>query len=181
MFSRWIVTNIISARGTVLYRKTRIPCGDYLVICGLYTVPGPTTIKILGFMITRKSTTTSLERGLLASSNVHPSSLETEHPILFSHVLLHYMNSAVNAAPLSVIVIGNFMVWIPHDRFGFSPCFILQSRWSSNISVLSHVTGEWSLFTRCIRDVSGSNIGSENGYHDRFRVVLLSFSGHMLG
>jgi hypothetical protein len=27
MFSRWIVTNITSARGTVHSRKTRIPCG----------------------------------------------------------------------------------------------------------------------------------------------------------
>jgi hypothetical protein len=36
MFSRWIVTNITSARGTLHCRKTRIPCGDQLVICGLY-------------------------------------------------------------------------------------------------------------------------------------------------
>jgi hypothetical protein len=34
MFSRWIVTNITSARGTVHCRKTRIPCGDQLVIGG---------------------------------------------------------------------------------------------------------------------------------------------------
>jgi hypothetical protein len=34
MFSCWIVTNITSARGTVHYRTTRIPCGDQLVICG---------------------------------------------------------------------------------------------------------------------------------------------------
>jgi hypothetical protein len=33
-FSRWIVTNITSARGTVHCRKTRIPCGNKLVICG---------------------------------------------------------------------------------------------------------------------------------------------------
>jgi hypothetical protein len=38
MFSRWIVTNITSARGTLHCRKTRIPCGDQLMICGLYTV-----------------------------------------------------------------------------------------------------------------------------------------------
>jgi hypothetical protein len=38
MFSRWIVTNITSARGTVHCRKTRISCGDRLVICGLYPV-----------------------------------------------------------------------------------------------------------------------------------------------
>jgi hypothetical protein len=38
MFSRWIVTNITSARGTVHCRKTHIPCGDQLVICGLYVV-----------------------------------------------------------------------------------------------------------------------------------------------
>jgi hypothetical protein len=32
MFSRWIVTNITSARGTLHCRKTSIPCGDQLVI-----------------------------------------------------------------------------------------------------------------------------------------------------
>jgi hypothetical protein len=32
MFSRWIVTNITSARGTVHCRKTRIPCGDQLIL-----------------------------------------------------------------------------------------------------------------------------------------------------
>jgi hypothetical protein len=36
MFSRWIVTSITSVHGTVHYRKIRIPCGDQLVICGLY-------------------------------------------------------------------------------------------------------------------------------------------------
>jgi hypothetical protein len=36
MFSRWIVTNITSAVGTVHCRKTRIPCGDQLVICELH-------------------------------------------------------------------------------------------------------------------------------------------------
>jgi hypothetical protein len=36
MFSRWIVTNITSARGTLHCRKTRIPCGVKLVICGQY-------------------------------------------------------------------------------------------------------------------------------------------------
>jgi hypothetical protein len=36
MFSRWIVTNITSARGTVHCRKTRIPCGDQPLIFGLY-------------------------------------------------------------------------------------------------------------------------------------------------
>jgi hypothetical protein len=36
MFSRWIVTDITSARGTFHCRKTRIPCGDQLIICGLY-------------------------------------------------------------------------------------------------------------------------------------------------
>jgi hypothetical protein len=36
IFSRWIVTKITSARGTLYSRKTRIPCGDQLVICGLY-------------------------------------------------------------------------------------------------------------------------------------------------
>jgi hypothetical protein len=36
MFSRWIVTNSTSDRGTVHCRKTRIPWGDQLVICGLY-------------------------------------------------------------------------------------------------------------------------------------------------
>jgi hypothetical protein len=29
MFSRWIVMNITSARGTLHCRKTRIPCGQY--------------------------------------------------------------------------------------------------------------------------------------------------------
>jgi hypothetical protein len=37
MFSRWIVTNITSARGTLHCRKTRIPCRDELLICGQYT------------------------------------------------------------------------------------------------------------------------------------------------
>jgi hypothetical protein len=36
MFSRWIVTNITSARVTLRCHKTRIPCEDQLVICGLY-------------------------------------------------------------------------------------------------------------------------------------------------
>jgi hypothetical protein len=36
MFSRWIVTNITSARGTLHCRKTRRPCGDQPVVCGLY-------------------------------------------------------------------------------------------------------------------------------------------------
>jgi hypothetical protein len=35
MFSRWIVTNVTSARGTLHCRKTRIPCGNQLVICEL--------------------------------------------------------------------------------------------------------------------------------------------------
>jgi hypothetical protein len=37
MFSRWIVTNIISDRGTLHCRKTRIHCGNQVVICELYT------------------------------------------------------------------------------------------------------------------------------------------------
>jgi hypothetical protein len=36
MFSRRIVTNITSPRGTLHCRKTRIPCWDQLVICGQY-------------------------------------------------------------------------------------------------------------------------------------------------
>jgi hypothetical protein len=36
MFSCWIVTNIISARRTLHRCKTSIPCGDQLLICGLY-------------------------------------------------------------------------------------------------------------------------------------------------
>jgi hypothetical protein len=36
MFSRWIETNNISARGTLHSHKTRITCRDQLVICGLY-------------------------------------------------------------------------------------------------------------------------------------------------
>jgi hypothetical protein len=36
IFSRWIVTNITSARGTLDCRKTRIPCGDQPLFCGLY-------------------------------------------------------------------------------------------------------------------------------------------------
>jgi hypothetical protein len=35
MVSRWIVTNITSARGTLHCRKPRIRLGDQLVICGL--------------------------------------------------------------------------------------------------------------------------------------------------
>jgi hypothetical protein len=38
MFSHWIVTNITCACGTLQCRKTRIPCRDKLVICGLYTL-----------------------------------------------------------------------------------------------------------------------------------------------
>jgi hypothetical protein len=41
MFSRWIVTNITSARGTLHCHKTRIPWGNQLVICGLYSNPKP--------------------------------------------------------------------------------------------------------------------------------------------
>jgi hypothetical protein len=37
MFSRWLVTNISSAHGTLHCRKTRVPCGDQLVVCGQYT------------------------------------------------------------------------------------------------------------------------------------------------
>jgi hypothetical protein len=36
MFSGWIVLNITTARGTLHCRKTRIPFGDQLVICGQY-------------------------------------------------------------------------------------------------------------------------------------------------
>jgi hypothetical protein len=36
MFSRGIVMNITSARGTLRCRKTHIPCGDKLVIFGHY-------------------------------------------------------------------------------------------------------------------------------------------------
>jgi len=42
MFSRWIITNITSARGTLHCRKTRIPCGNQLVICGLKSRRRPT-------------------------------------------------------------------------------------------------------------------------------------------
>jgi hypothetical protein len=38
MFSRWMVTNITSVRGTMHYRKVRIPCGEHPVICGQYYV-----------------------------------------------------------------------------------------------------------------------------------------------
>jgi hypothetical protein len=38
MFSRWIVTKNTSPRGTVHCRKTRIPCGDHLLICGQYYI-----------------------------------------------------------------------------------------------------------------------------------------------
>jgi hypothetical protein len=38
MFLCWIVTNITPARGTVHCRKTRIPSGDQLVMCGQYVV-----------------------------------------------------------------------------------------------------------------------------------------------
>jgi hypothetical protein len=36
MFSLRMVTNLTSARETLHCRKTRIPCGDQFVICGLY-------------------------------------------------------------------------------------------------------------------------------------------------
>jgi hypothetical protein len=36
IFYRWIATNITFARGTLHCSKTHIPCGDQLVICGLY-------------------------------------------------------------------------------------------------------------------------------------------------
>jgi hypothetical protein len=35
MFSRWIVTHITSVRGNLHCRKTHVPCGDHLKICGL--------------------------------------------------------------------------------------------------------------------------------------------------
>jgi hypothetical protein len=47
MFSRWIVTNITFVRGTLHCRKTRIPCGDQIVICGLYTVLLPRKLVII--------------------------------------------------------------------------------------------------------------------------------------
>jgi hypothetical protein len=40
MFSGWIVTNITSARGNLHCRKTLIPCGDRLVVCGMYPPVG---------------------------------------------------------------------------------------------------------------------------------------------
>jgi hypothetical protein len=45
MFSRRIVTNITTARGTVHCHETRIPCGDQVMICGLY--PGHTALRAL--------------------------------------------------------------------------------------------------------------------------------------
>jgi hypothetical protein len=36
MFSRLIITNIISARWTLHWSKTSNPCGDQLVVCGQY-------------------------------------------------------------------------------------------------------------------------------------------------
>jgi hypothetical protein len=41
MFLRWIVTNITYTRGTLHCRKTRIPCGDQLVIWELYSLTIP--------------------------------------------------------------------------------------------------------------------------------------------
>jgi hypothetical protein len=42
MFSRCIISNITPARGTLHCRKTRIPCGNQLVICGLKSRRRPT-------------------------------------------------------------------------------------------------------------------------------------------
>jgi hypothetical protein len=36
MFSCWIVMDVTSTHGTFHCRKTHIPCGDQLMICGLY-------------------------------------------------------------------------------------------------------------------------------------------------
>jgi hypothetical protein len=38
MFSRGIVTNITSVRGTLHCRKTLIPCRDQLLMCGVYNL-----------------------------------------------------------------------------------------------------------------------------------------------
>jgi hypothetical protein len=43
MFSRWILTNITSAGVTLHCRKTLIPCGDQLVICGKY----PASLRLM--------------------------------------------------------------------------------------------------------------------------------------
>jgi hypothetical protein len=44
MFSRRMVTNITSARGTEHCRKTRIPCGDQFLTCGLYEAGSHTLV-----------------------------------------------------------------------------------------------------------------------------------------
>jgi hypothetical protein len=54
MFSRLIVTNITSGRGTLHCRKTHSPCRDQLVICGLYLVLG----AVPSILLTRKLKTT---------------------------------------------------------------------------------------------------------------------------
>jgi hypothetical protein len=45
MFSRWIVTTITSARGTLLYRITRIPCGCRLTGFQRYLYNGRTAMR----------------------------------------------------------------------------------------------------------------------------------------
>jgi hypothetical protein len=47
------MTNITSARGTLHCRKTRIPCGDQLVICGQYMAWLYTLVQ-LGEYVPRK-------------------------------------------------------------------------------------------------------------------------------
>jgi hypothetical protein len=51
-FWRWIATNITSARGTLYCRKTRIPCGDRLGICGLCIANKRNIISSVGIQVT---------------------------------------------------------------------------------------------------------------------------------
>jgi hypothetical protein len=67
MFSRWIVTNITIVRGAGHCLKTRIPCGDQHVICGLYH----TSICLEGMRKTKKK----LSQG---GRDLNPGPLECE-------------------------------------------------------------------------------------------------------
>jgi hypothetical protein len=74
MFSRWIVTNITSARGTLHCRKTRILCGDQLVVCGLYFYLLKLVVSILQFAAaTRTATGPTAEQ--LAVRKLHSQAL----------------------------------------------------------------------------------------------------------
>jgi hypothetical protein len=94
MFLLWIVTNITFARGTLHCRKTRIPCGDQLVICGLYK---PLSVSTDKFHLCR------LESDILCTVIELPLHLRKKFPVFVNlHLLeLHLPFTSYPALGLS--------------------------------------------------------------------------------